>query len=280
MGICFYKYRQLAASENPIEIHPFTLNLIQKGERYFSAPSAFNDPFDGVIEYSKTIDITAIKSWLTRISAPLEEKQWVLRACEENAEKLPQMYASVVQNLQQKDFLRIYCLSTNPVNILMWAYYAAGHSGLCIGLKAHSFYEGSWGIKVQAGCLSHSYQLRFSNMLFPVPVNYTSIVPEKYDFGEGKVAAIKESFLNKAIEWEKEQECRIVLSDDDLIKNPVVIDVNEIEEIVFGLRTSPLLIEQVKDIISQNPYKQPGPKLYQCRRIPGTYSLEKVLLPL
>lgn len=280
MGKCFYKYRPLAVSENSTEIHSFTLNLIQKGELYFSAPSAFNDPFDGVVEYSKTIDITAIKSWLARVPAPLEEKQWVLRKCQENTEKLPKMYASVLQNLQRKDFLRIYCLSTNPVNILMWAYYAAGHSGLCVGLKAHQLYEGSLGIKIQAECLSPSYQLKFSNMLFPVSVNYTSIVPEKCDFGEGNVSAIKESFLNKAIEWEKEQECRIVLSDDDLIKNPVVIDVNEIEEIIFGLRTSQLLIEQVRDIVSQKPYKQTGPKLYQCQRIPGTYSLEKVLLPL
>ena len=94
MGKCFYKYRPLAVSENSTEIHSFTLNLIQKGELYFSAPSAFNDPFDGVVEYSKTIDITAIKSWLARVPAPLEEKQWVLRKCQENTEKLPKMYAA------------------------------------------------------------------------------------------------------------------------------------------------------------------------------------------
>ncbi len=280
MEKCFYKYRQLVANEDPTKLHPFTLSLIQKGELYFPFPSTFNDPFDGVIEYSKTIDITAIKSWLTRIPTSLEEKEWILRACQQNAEKLPQMYASGVQNLQQKEFLRIYCLSTNPVNILMWAYYAAGHSGLCVGFKAHQLYEGSWGIKVHSECLSRSYQLQFSNILFPFPVNYTSIVPSKYDFGQGNLSAITESFLNKAIEWEKEQECRIIIPDDDLLQNPVVIDVNEIEEIIFGLRASPLLIKQVKEIVSKSPYKQPGPQLYQCKRIQGTYSLEKVLLPL
>ncbi|MDD6172876.1 MAG: DUF2971 domain-containing protein [Elusimicrobia bacterium] len=279
MGKCFYKYRQLAASENATEIHPFTLSLIQKGELYFPSPFEFNDPFDGVINYSKTITITDIKKLMDRLSISEEQKSSLLLHYQNNFLQLPKIYASMRQNLQKKSDLRIFCFSKNPLNILMWSHYANSHTGVCIGFKTYQLDERAFGIRVQENCVNNKLlEANFPNMLIPIPVNYTSHVAGEYDFGKGNAEVLIEAFLNKAIDWQYEQEYRVVATSDTLLKNPVMIDVNEIEEIIFGLRASSLLIEQVKDIVFKSPYKRPGPKLYQCQRISGTYALKKVLL--
>lgn len=279
MEICFYKYRELAASDNFTKLHPFTQNLIQKGEIYFSAPADFNDPFDGMVYYSDAIDITAIENLMERLLIPEEQKRQVLRWCQKHPKQLSQTYTDMISNAQQTKSLKIYCLSKDPLNVLMWAHYAKDHTGVCIGLKAYQLDERAWGIKVQEKCVSDKLsEPTVPNMLIPIPVIYTSQVPGKYDFGKGNSEVLKEVFLHKAPDWQYEQEYRIVATEKTLLRNPVIIDVNEIEEIVFGLKASPLLINQVKDIVSKSPYKQPGPKLYQCQRIIGTYCLKKVLL--
>ena len=280
MEKCFYKYRQLVANEDPTKLHPFTLSLIQKGELYFSSPADFNDPFDGVIDYSETIDITAIEKLADRLRIPQLQKEEVLSRCRQaDPKQLLQIYVDMISKMKQRNVLKIYCLSQNPLNILMWTHYAKAHTGICIGLKAYKLDEKAFGIKVQENCVSKKLlEPSLPHMLIPIPVIYTSKVAGKYDFGKGNADVLKESFLNKSLDWQYEQECRIVATEDTLLKNPVTIDVNEIEEIIFGLRASPLLIEQVKEIVFKSPYKQLGPKLYQCQRISETYALKKVLL--
>lgn len=281
MGNCFYKYRQLAARENSTEIHPFTLSIIQKGEMWFSSPVNFNDPFDGMINYPDEMTMTDLEKFCKRMSGLGLDTQGVLNGYNKSPRQLSMVYSVVKQKLMQDSKLKIYCLSRNPLDSLMWAHYAASHTGICIGFKTYQLDERAFGIKVHENCVSSKLlEPDVSNILIPIPVTYTSKVPGKYDFGRGTSEALQEAFLNKAIEWQYEQECRIVTTDDTLLENPVRIDVNEIEELIFGLRASPLLVEQVKDIVSKSPYKQPGPKLYQCQRIPGTYALEKVLLSL
>ncbi len=228
MGNCFYKYRQLAARENSTEIHPFTLSIIQKGEMWFSSPVNFNDPFDGMMNYPDEMTMTDLEKFCKRMSGLGLDTQGVLNGYNKSPRQLSMVYSVVKQKLMQDSKLKIYCLSRNPLDSLMWAHYAASHTGICIGFKTYQLDERAFGIKVHENCVS-------SKLLEP---------------------------------------------DDTLLENPVRIDVNEIEELIFGLRASPLLVEQVKDIVSKSPYKQPGPKLYQCQRIPETYALEKVLLSL
>lgn len=279
MEECFYKYRPLADINDSHKLYQFTLDILKKGELYFSPPSKFNDPFDGVINYAKTISITDLKKLMKRLAISENQQHSLLLNYQNNPERLFTVLPQILSNLQKNNSLRIYCFSKNPLNILMWSHYANSHTGVCIGFKTYRLDERAFGIKVQPNCVAQELLVsNFPNILIPLPVNYTSKVAGEYDFGKGNAEVLKEAFLNKAIEWQYEQEYRVVVTDDSLLKNPIKVDVNEIKEIIFGLKTSHELIEQVKDIVSTAPYRSPGPRLYQCKRIEGTYSLKKVLL--
>ena len=181
-------------------------------------------------------------------------------------------------DLQNDNKLRILCLSNTELSPLLWAHYADSHAGLCIGFRASLMDDNkTYGIKLKPGFIKPDC-LVSPDIMIPFPVEYTDNVPQKYHFGKMNLKALQESFLNKSKEWQYEKEVRVVTFKSQLVRNPVEIDVNEIEEIIFGIRTSSDLINKVKKIVSQKPYVSPGPKLYQCQRIPGTYCLEKKLL--
>ncbi len=276
---CFYKYRPLAEDINSKHIHQYTLNLLQKGELYFSSPKEFNDPFDGIIEYEEKITTRDIESLGLRVGVNQEYLQSLISKYICNPQKLIEIYQNKILEFQNNNKLRILCLSKTELSPLLWSHYAAYHTGICVGFRAHKLNEKSYGIKIKPGYMDKNLLLpEFPDMMIPFPIKYTDKVPQKYHFGKGNDEALKQSFTCKSKEWSYEKEVRVVAIESPSFRNPVIIDVNEIEEIIFGLRTNIELIQQVIDIISKFPYKQPGPKLFQCKRIPGTYSLEKILI--
>ena len=62
------------------------------------------------------------------------------------------------------------------------------------------------------------------------------------------------SFLKKNTDWAYEQEYRIVVSDEMLIKNPIKINLDEINEIIFGLMVEDnekcMLIKLINNVFS------------------------------
>ena len=275
MKKCFYKYRPLK-NENLGDIHEYTKQLLQEGKLYFSSPLKFNDPFDGLVDYDETVTPEDIKPLGRRLGIGEKQLQELVDIYNRNPSKFDNVTRQQYVKFQQDSKLKILCLTSTELSPLLWAHYAANHTGVCIGFKAYQLNKNSYGIKLRNGCIDPELLCPgFPNMMIPFPVEYTNEVPPKYHFGLGNAEALKKSFTSKSKEWAYEQEFRVVATEQTLLRNPVEIDVNEIEEIIFGLNAASELIEKVKDIVSKRPYKSPFPKLYQCRRIPGTYRLEK-----
>ncbi|MBR2392526.1 MAG: DUF2971 domain-containing protein [Elusimicrobiaceae bacterium] len=276
MKKCFYKYRPLADEADSESVHRRVKDILQEGKLYFPCPKDFNDPFDGVIEYDETVTPEDIRPLGIRIGVEPKQLQNLIDIYKRNPDKFYDIVRQQNVKFQNDNKLRILCLSDTELNPLLWAHYAAQHTGVCIGFRTYKLDDKAYGIKLKTGCIdSRLLDPYFPDMIIPFPVEYTEEVPHKYHFGIGNAEDLKKSFLCKSVEWAYEKEVRVVATDSTLIRNPVEIDVNEIEEIIFGIRASSKLIEQVKDIISQKPYVLPGPKLYQCQRISGTYRLEK-----
>lgn len=276
MKKCFYKYRPLADEADSESVHCHVKDLLQKGKIYFPCPKDFNDPFDGVIEYDEKVTPEDIGHLGTRIGADSKQLQNLIDIYKRNPDKFHDIVRQQNIKFQNDNKLRILCLSDTELSPLLWAHYAAQHTGVCIGFRTYKLDEKAYGIKLKTGCIDSSLLISdFPDMIIPFPVEYTEEVPHKYHFGKGNAEDLKKSFSHKSVEWAYEKEVRVVTIDSALFRNPVEIDVNEIEEIIFGIRASSKLIEQVKDILSQKPYVLPGPKLYQCQRISGTYRLEK-----
>ena len=274
---CFYKYRRLFYEKDPENLDPYVIDILQKGQLYFACPKDFNDPFDGVVEYDETVTPEDIRPLGKRLGIDEDKIEEIINIHKNNPEAFRNRLNKSYNDLQNDNKLRILCLSDTELSPLLWAHYAAQHTGVCIGFRTYKLDEKTYGIKLKPEFIKPDC-LVYPDIMIPFPVEYTDNVPQKYHFGKKNVEALKESFLNKSKEWQYEKEVRVVTLESQLVCNPVEIDVNEIEEIIFGIRTSSDLIEKVKKIVSKEPYVSPGPKLYQCQRIPGTYCLEKKLL--
>ncbi len=88
------------------------LNEIKNKELYFSQPSDFNDPFDCQLEYKRVLrsDLSDfLDSASIDVNSLLDQVNSHIRSA------------------------RVCCFSTARKNQLMWAHYAAKHTGICIG---------------------------------------------------------------------------------------------------------------------------------------------------
>ncbi|MDR0952602.1 MAG: DUF2971 domain-containing protein [Elusimicrobiota bacterium] len=270
---CFYKYRPLA-DDTGDAVNPYTLKMLKEGELYFAKPSSFNDPFDSQITYDTDLKTSDIKALCKRMNASRENTDRIISCFKYNPSKIIKLFQQ-----KQADYLRLYCLSTNEKNILMWSHYANNHTGICVGIKTYFLDQDSGNhpnIKIRNGYVKPNFFFQNApNILTPIKVKYTDSIPAKYNIGQQNRDALEQVMLHKATDWQYEEEYRIVLWEDVIQQNPICIEVSEITEIIFGLRASDKLIKEVKGVISNYPNNGANTKLYKCVQVPNKYALEK-----
>lgn len=272
---CFYKYRPLSDKKNKDEINEHTLALLTKGELYFSRPSEFNDPFDSEIRFNMEINEGDISAICKRKGLSLTESNKII----EKYRMSPNSLDKVLESNKQMKALKLFCVSKEEKNILMWSHYGAKHTGICVGIKTY-FWGKVNNIIIRNGFVyPNFFTKRPQNLLTPLPVKYTNDVPEKYNIGECNQRALLQSVLYKATDWHYEKEYRIVLWDDVIINNPICISTSEISEIIFGLNASDKLINKVRGIVKTYPDNGSGTTLYKCVKVEGKYAIDKVEIP-
>lgn len=266
----FYKYRPLIDDTKSNGINENTLRLLEYGELYFSKPRQFNDPFDCKINYDTNISSKDILQLFRRKA--LDEKiiQKKLKDFSENHEK----FISLLTNQRQSDYLNILCFSKDEKNILMWSHYAKNHTGICIGLKTYPIEEG-YCIKIEKGSIKISQVIGVDDgdLIFPISIEYTNNMPQKYNVGQGNQDILLQFMTRKALCWKYEKESRIIITDQNIIKRTIRIKKTEIGEILFGIKTPDNIKEKIIDIIKK--YPDPKPNVYQCVYTEGEYSISK-----
>jgi len=267
-----YKYRPLIGIDES-HINENTQKILINGELYFSKPSQFNDPFDSKIDYDTNANENELRDFFSKLlpqfGKSLNDIDNII-----NKFKTGELNRSdFVPKNTYSDSNKIFCLSRDDRNILMWSHYAKDHTGVCIGFKVHKG-GNSMNIKIKSGYIVPIVGVD-SNMLPVIYINYCTDKPKPYNHFKDDLEKLKPHFITKSKLWEYEQEVRIIITDKMILKNPICLETNEIGEIIFGLRTPPKLIDKVKQIVKNYPNNGSHIKLYKCVERKGQYAIDK-----
>jgi len=209
--------------------------LIVDSTLFFAPPSFFNDPLDCRIPPTFDGSALEIESYWRRSAQESgqrarEYKQRVremVRLCKTPAGRT-QLTGRFFSALNQHG---IACFSMDPANMLMWSYYARGHSGIVVRFN-----------------MSLDYVVLINRKHFFLDVNYTDDFPTVPYYEEDSVEAKRKILGTKATAWRHEQEWRIVLvgkTGDFRLPRGMV------DGVILGLRTPDDVEGKVRDWIRE-----------------------------
>jgi len=268
-----YKYRPLIGVDE-LHINENTLKILEDGELFFNKPSQFNDPFDTKIDYDTNVTEPELRAYYSKVLLDRGESLNNLDTIIDNVKTGKINLVEIAQKNTQPDFFNIFCLSKDEKNILMWSHYAKDHTGICIGFKVHKKYN-SMNIKIYSDCFIPPSTSPDKNLLPVHYINYCINKPKPYNHFIGNLSDLTPNFLSKSKLWEYEQEVRLLLTNNMILKNPICLETIEIGEIIFGLRTPPELIDKVIQIVKNYPNNGIHVKFYKCVEKKGQYAIEK-----
>jgi len=188
-----YKYSGLSG-----ERLEWMRRLIVKSELYFAPSSAFNDPLDCRIAPNFNASRLAIEQFCRvrlRQWFPLEDR----RARKERIRQM--VLKSKTEDGQEslaKDLLRsldengIACFAKDPAKMLLWSYYAEGHSGIAVRFNI---------------TLEHLMARQF----IPIEVQYSNDFPVVHFYKAKTQEFLRTLFGTKSLAWKHEEEWRLVL---------------------------------------------------------------------
>lgn len=264
-----YKYRELETydvTSNSLVLNNNTRNLLEKGEIWFSKPSAFNDPFDCHLSFDDNFNDKDAYNFFLQRGIPSKEIKKVIKKYKDNPEEVKKL-----KNISSTELFRIFCLSKVKDNILMWSHYAKNHTGICIGLKIHHYQH---TICIQSNLGQIQNYVDSEGLLPGLYVNYTDDYPKPLNLFNRTSEDIEPFFLNKSKLWEYEQELRFLLLEQNFVykDKPIKIPQCEIGEIIFGVNTNKNLETEIIKIIENN--EKLNPKLYKCSLNQFKYKLD------
>ena len=135
-----YKYRDLSDEDN----RRYVRETLLENKVWLSSPADFNDPFDCRVHMSFN---GSEKAWKESMAGMQRKYSRQLKRRREGGRKSvrifrdkkkrhkdPEVLKRALSDVQQA-FNRwgVFCLSECNDDLLMWSYYAKGHTGLCLG---------------------------------------------------------------------------------------------------------------------------------------------------
>ena len=189
-----YRYKYLPFNDGSLEI-------IKSGTIKFTSPLEFNDPFDSrpyITPESIESIFTSRPDLFKRTGEELglspakrlQSKEKLIRKLREN----------VLSGNYQHNLLKdtgIVCLSRTALNILMWSHYADSHRGFVV-----EFAIPKMGTRQDAK--------QAVDLLVSFPVVYRTKRPHVSLGSNGDFRHVEESILTKSVDWEYEDEERVI----------------------------------------------------------------------
>lgn len=129
------------------ELNEYSLESLENHEIYASHPNQLNDPFDTV---SDLVSFDHVESIGTILSESIKEEPVIRERFIEEPLSLGNL-AEQSHTIQLYSKLGIFCLTEDPNNMLMWAYYT-NHQGFCVEYDYSSFsfpFHGPFQMKYQ-----------------------------------------------------------------------------------------------------------------------------------
>lgn len=224
--------------------------LLTAPQLYFASLKSFNDPFDCQLPRgwaSKTNE--EILSYLERRHGDDREGLSKIK------KRLETNRNEYLNSLNEADIKMtdsqtgVFCLSPNPTNSLLWAHYATGHRGYCIGYDTNKTVE-----FMKSYCDEPNLTFGLIN------VEYRVELPKLDPFLEDDKEWFFQRYRYKANEWSYEEEYRIILMKHEDLQNndrEVNLAVECLAEIVLGSRigeeTETEIRKKVESLRSANP---------------------------
>lgn len=231
--------------------------LVVKSELYFPPPSAFNDPLDCRIPPSFDASRLAIeqfwrwrvKEWLPQEDRRTHKKrinQMVLNSKTKVGQE--QLTKEVFKTLDKNG---IACFAKDPANMLLWSYYAEGHSGIAVRFNM---------------ALGHFATSQF----LPIEVRYSNDLPVINFYKVKTHELLRTLFGTKSLAWKHEEEWRLVLrgSFGYVCLPPAMIDA-----VILGMRTEVKTEGTIREWLKD---RVPPVELLRVQHRPRSFILEVV----
>lgn len=239
-----YKFRSLAT-----DFEKFTERILTHNELYFSAPAAFNDPFDCLPvlsasasneEFLKHMEdvfdrcfpIMSRQDRDTCTQIALEKHQSTSNSSEE-IERLNEVMKQITNTVG------VLSLARNPDHILMWSHYADSHRGVCFRFKASS----TTPFFGRAQSVSYQAERPIVNL-----------------FRDPPYKQVNRALLTKADIWSYEKEWRVI--EHNLGPGAYKFPQALLDGIIFGARTEPSHKAKISELVKGG---NSSIKLYEAR---------------
>lgn len=258
---------------------PFSYNLLEKNELYFSPPKDFNDLYDSGIplNFSKIprkriVDHIVNSAQNLGASGTREELTKALKSQIEDAEKLfrsdlPSVKEAALKG--QMEFINQYvgvsCLTRRVDNLVMWSHYSNCHNGFVVGF---------WRSKLEE-------EINFKNQIYLrqnlkdgdklklslKPVIYAKDFPTigLYHDMENRYVPL----ITKGFDWGYEEEERLILLNG--AKHNMTVSDSVFSKVILGAKSSTHLESLIKRILLTKEAKIP---LYKTKKKLTEFGLE------
>lgn len=226
------------------KIDEYFYRSIANNYLWFSDPTNFNDPYDFNLSTAKDFDENDLRNYFSRIqsqgnSALLENQ--IERRIEEfknNADKFKSELLEFERSIVNQKY-GVCCFSEFSELMLMWSHYGDKHQGICLGFdrtKDKNFFENS--------------------LYVTYPPEYPSFNFVKDRFTKAPGDTVKFHMGTKSRDWEYEKEIRIIHEKeiDDVYRGAVKFKKEALVEVIFGYKTVPTKIEELKKLFKQCGY--------------------------
>ena len=250
-------------------LNSFRHELLTVPQLYFASLKSFNDPFDcqlprgwdlktneQILNYLK-MKYGDDKKSITRFKYLLEtDRQGYLNSLNEADIRLTDSQTGV------------FCLSPNPTNSILWAHYAVGHRGYCIGYDTRKTLE-----FMESYCDIH-------NLIFGlINVEYRVNLPVLDPF----IRNVKEWFFQryryKSSDWSYEREYRIILIKQEELQDndrKVEMAVECISEIILGCRVDKETKTEIRQAVDNLRSSNPELKLLKANMAVKSFDYELI----
>lgn len=196
--MCIEFHRLISGTGTPNRLYMYfraesAVRFLENHNLKFSSPTLFNDPFECRIDFNQSLATTGFSA-MHPDAGPLNERDII---------DLQRKW------LEEHKRLKIACLTTDPTNVLMWAYYAEGQRGICIEFDPSQdplFFE-------------NLRQVKYETQLPTIGRN-------------GSALDYSSVLVTKAIDWKHEKEWRVIR--DDLEGNLFPINPQAITSVIMG----------------------------------------------
>jgi hypothetical protein len=235
-----YKYK-------PIDQH--TINLIAQSEAYFPLAKEFNDPFDCSVVPIPVYSEEDVENHIKFLESSRNYEKLVLNIREKGP--LEAFFGKWKDSVEyMKNRTRVFSLTEQKDNPIMFSHYARGHKGLCLEFKYEEI----------------PFFQDLDKVNYPKPEDYPKIRFFQNDplaFNRN-VELVHIHYYTKHEDWKYEREWRIIRQEryeDERICESIKFPEHILTGIIFGHFSSKSDQELIKELVKNREHR---PKLMRA----------------